>query len=353
MSRPRGWTDQQLVDAVEAAGTLCEVLERLGLSKGGASLATVRRRMLALGLDEPSLLRAARSPAWAADPHDGVAHAGVRPRWTPDELRMAVLASTSMRAVLRRLGYPASGAAWSVAKAQILQLALDTSHFGRDARRRAARSRPDKPATDRRTWSDEQLVEAVAASTSLMAVLRRLGLQASGSTYPVLRERIAALGLDTSHFKSKGWNKGLKVTTRPARPLAEVLVENSHCHSTHDLRLRLIKEGVKRPVCEGCGGTTWRGLPMPLQLDHINGRRHDNRLPNLRILCPNCHAQTETWCGRNIGKTQREGTLSASAPVVESWRDTTDSSPVAERREGSNPSRGTRQLDFGELLGLG
>ncbi len=43
------------------------------------------------------------------------------------------------------------------------------------------------------------------------------------------------------------------------------------------------------------------GRPIPLELDHINGRRDDNRLDNLRILCPNCHAQTETYRGKNIG----------------------------------------------------
>ncbi len=141
MSRPRRWSDADLRDAVVASATLSEVLRRLGLSKGGASLATVRRRMLELGLDEPGLLRSARSPSWAADPADDLAQAGVRVRWTEAELLAAVQRSTSMREVLQRLGYPASGAAWSVAKAQILRLGLDTAHFGRHQRSRELRVR--------------------------------------------------------------------------------------------------------------------------------------------------------------------------------------------------------------------
>ncbi len=142
MGRPRTWTDEQLAAAVAASSTLCEVMERLGLSKGGASLTTVRRRMLELGLDSPRLLRHASSPKWIADPGDDIAHAPMRGRWTDDELRMAVIASTSMREVLAYLDYsPNGGGAWAAVKARIRQLGLDVSHFGR-ARGGPGRSRP-------------------------------------------------------------------------------------------------------------------------------------------------------------------------------------------------------------------
>jgi len=70
---------------------------------------------------------------------------------------------------------------------------------------------------------------------------------------------------------------------------------------TNELKMRLIRERLKQARCEACGRDRWNGTHIPLELDHINGRRDDNRLDNLRILCPNCHAQTPTYRGRNIG----------------------------------------------------
>ncbi len=81
--------------------------------------------------------------------------------------------------------------------------------------------------------------------------------------------------------------------------IADILVEDSTYTNTNHLRRRLIEEGIKQARCEGCGLAEWKGAAIPLQLDHVNGRRSDNRLENLRILCPNCHAQTATWCGKN------------------------------------------------------
>lgn len=85
--------------------------------------------------------------------------------------------------------------------------------------------------------------------------------------------------------------------------------------------------------CEICGLAEWMNRPAPLQLDHINGDRCDNRLENLRIVCPNCHAQTDTWCGENQGR------------VVE-LAYTHRSNRCAERIEGSNPSTPTEQLNL-------
>lgn len=54
--------------------------------------------------------------------------------------------------------------------------------------------------------------------------------------------------------------------------------------------------------CQNCGGVEWLGQPIPLQLDHIDGHPDHNEKTNLRLLCPNCHAQTPTWCGKNMGR---------------------------------------------------
>jgi hypothetical protein len=84
-----------------------------------------------------------------------------------------------------------------------------------------------------------------------------------------------------------------------ARPLEEYLVNGSTIGSSH-LKDKLYRTGLKDRVCEICGqGAEWRGRPMSLVLDHVNGDRTDNRLENLRIVCPNCNATLDTHCGRN------------------------------------------------------
>jgi len=72
--------------------------------------------------------------------------------------------------------------------------------------------------------------------------------------------------------------------------------------SSHKLRLKLLRDGLKKYQCEICERVEWMGNPIPLELDHIDGDRYNNDLSNLRIICPNCHAQTETYSGKNVGK---------------------------------------------------
>lgn len=84
-------------------------------------------------------------------------------------------------------------------------------------------------------------------------------------------------------------------------PLDEILVYPS-TYQSNKLRIRLIKEKVFEPYCFVCERDTWLGNPIPLELDHINGDNSDNRLQNLRFLCPNCHAQTQNYRGKNHGK---------------------------------------------------
>lgn len=82
-------------------------------------------------------------------------------------------------------------------------------------------------------------------------------------------------------------------------PIEALLVDGRTQTNRSHLKTRLLAEGLKENRCEVCGLTEWRGRPLAMQLHHKNGRGHDNRLDNISLLCPNCHAQTDTYGGRN------------------------------------------------------
>lgn len=154
----------------------------------------------------------------------------------------------------------------------------------------------------RRSWTDEQLISIVQESRSIRMVIQKLGLIPAGGNYVQVTYYIKNLGIDTSHFKGMGWNRGESFPSTIKIPLEKILVENS-TYQSFKLRNRLIIEGIKKPQCELCGwNQRAKDGRMPLELDHINGIHNDNRLENLRILCPNCHSLQPTHRGRNKNK---------------------------------------------------
>lgn len=145
-------------------------------------------------------------------------------------------------------------------------------------------------------YTDAALIEAVSRNFTIAATLRELGLPRSqGAAYQRFYRDVARLQLSLQHFDARKAN----FANRRRTPLAQNLVPNSTSNGSN-LKKRLLREKVLLPICAICAGTDrWRGAPLTLHLDHKNGDPTDNRLDNLRILCPNCHSQTATWCGRN------------------------------------------------------
>jgi hypothetical protein len=155
-------------------------------------------------------------------------------------------------------------------------------------------------------YTSELLEPVVKISISLAEVIRRLGLRATGGNYRMIATRLRLLGISMDHFKGQGWAKGETAVTNPtiarltaqkAIPDEEVFVENSPVMYGQRVIKRMLKMGWKYE-CAKCGLSEWRERPVSLQLDHLNGVCNDNRLENLRLLCPNCHSQTPTYCRR-------------------------------------------------------
>lgn len=145
-------------------------------------------------------------------------------------------------------------------------------------------------------YNKELLVEIIKNSFSVAEVCRQLGLRPSGGNYKTINFLVNEYNLDISHFTGQGWNVGDRYRNiNPKKELNEILVENSSFRSTDKLRQRLINEGVKEQRCECCGNTEWMENPIKLELHHINGNNTDHRIENLQILCPNCHAYTDTF----------------------------------------------------------
>lgn len=148
----------------------------------------------------------------------------------------------------------------------------------------------------RARYSEAEISEAVEDSVSLAGVLRRLGLRPVGGNYKTLRRYLDRYAISTDHL-DPNWTKRGRFS-HAAIPLADVMVPGS-TYPRGKLKRRLYDEGLKQRRCELCGqGEEWRGKPIALIIDHINGVGDDNRLENLRIVCPNCAATLDTHCGR-------------------------------------------------------
>jgi hypothetical protein len=198
-------------------------------------------------------------------------------RYDRDQLAEAVRTSQTLSEAIAQLGRKPTAGSRRYVRSLLLNWKIDASHL--------------RPEGVRHT--EQQLREAVRASRSTAEVVRRLGINPVGGNQAHIGRRIRTFGIDTSHF----------VVPRPRgrRPLRDVLVLGRPQEGRvpgERLRRALIRLGCPEN-CVGCGiGAVWNGEPLRLEVDHINGEWWDNRAENLRLLCPNCHAVTDTYRGR-------------------------------------------------------
>lgn len=166
--------------------------------------------------------------------------------------------------------------------------------------------------------TEEEYREAAKKSFSIAGMCRELGLKPFGASYRSIHKAIEKYSIDVSHFTGCGWNVGLMFNPNEHKSkikLEDILVENSDYDSTSRIKDKLLESGLKEYKCEKCNRTEWEGEAIPLQLHHVNGKRNDNRIENLQLLCPNCHAQTDNFCGKNKSKESYKGRLTEQEKI--------------------------------------
>ncbi len=195
----------------------------------------------------------------------------INTKYTKEFLEPIVLKSKSLADVARRLGLSKNTGYLRVI---IDQIGISREHFilGK--------------------YNKNIISEAVANSLSMAQVLRRLNLSISGGNNSHIKSLAVKYNISTSHFTGQGHNKGK--TFPKKKNIEEYLIDytNSETVPPSDwLKKRLLREKVKEHRCDDCGRITWNKKKIPLELHHINGNRKDDRFGNLKLVCPNCHAQ--------------------------------------------------------------
>ncbi|MFJ7048891.1 HNH endonuclease signature motif containing protein [Streptomyces sp. NPDC101112] len=211
-----------------------------------------------------------------------------------ERLEEAARTSRTLSEALTKLGVDRRSSTRDYLRGRMKRLGVDTSHFEREGSR----------------WTRDILQAAVSASTSTCEVLRRLGLQVVGGHHAHIGRRIKAYGIDTSHFVTVVRTERMRDNRRRRTP-QEILVQDTSAHATRTpstrLRRAMLEVGIDER-CSLCGiAAIWLGEPLPLEVDHINGDWRDNRIENLRFLCPNCHSTTDTYRGRSKGRLRGGG----------------------------------------------
>ncbi|MFE3900738.1 HNH endonuclease [Streptomyces sp. NPDC059153] len=263
----RKYPNAAIAAAAASSSSLREVVTKLGAPPASGTLSHISRRITAAGIDVSHF--------------PGMNRPQLDLLFTTEELRTATAAAESIRGVARSLEMGDDSQSRSALASLLRRRGIDTSHF-----RKARLAIPE-----------DTLRNAVQRATSYADVMRALALEVNDTNHRRVRRKVLQLQLDTSHFTRRPWAsmqvrepKAIAPTTLVVRPQGSTRTNRERLH-------RALQEIGVAYRCESCGNPgEWLGQPFTLQIDHINGEWLDNRAENLRYLCPNCHALTDTWC---------------------------------------------------------
>jgi len=148
-------------------------------------------------------------------------------------------------------------------------------------------------------YSEEELREVIACCMNYKEIIETLRINMFYHKY--LKKFIEEHNIDISHFK-----QGLACVERKIT-IKDKLIKGDKCVGSYTIKEYLVKNNIVENKCSVCKlPPIWNNKPLTLQLDHINGDHFDNRVENLRLICPNCHTQTDTFTGRNTAKYQKK-----------------------------------------------